>query len=92
MDATAAAKQTNVLAPVESIFLAIPGGGSPIGRVAIGAAAGAGVAYFLRPAMSFHSNGRPREWIVTHASDPEATLFPWWAYVAMPAVLFGILL
>lgn len=86
------AEANNVMAPVESAFSYIPGGNYPIGRVAIGAAAGGSVAYFVRPAMSFNADGSARPFILFDPQNPQATIFPWWAYIALPAVIFGVLL
>ena len=83
---------SKAISPLERVFLAVPGGAYPAGRAAMGAAAGLGVMYFLRPSMSFFSDGTARPWIVTNWNDAEATVFPWWAYPALPAVIFGILL
>lgn len=81
-----------VTSAAESIVGALPLGSSPLGRIALGVAAGTAVAYFVRPNVSFYSNGRPREWIFTDSANPEATIFPYWAYPLIPAIVLGVLL
>lgn len=75
---------------LESLLLNVPGCSTPLGRALVLGGAGAGVAYGLRPSISFFPDGRVRPFIVTHPQDPEATMFPWWAYAVVPAVLFGV--
>lgn len=78
------------LTPVESMLVNVPLCNTPLGRAAVFGSLGAGVAYFVRPSMSFKADGTPKEWILLAPSDPEATLLPWWAYIVTPAVLFGV--
>ncbi len=78
------------LTSLESMLLAVPGGSTPFGRIAIFGGLGTAVAYFVRPGMSFNEDGSPRPWIVTDSQNPQATLFPYWAYTVVPAALFGI--
>lgn len=75
---------------IERLMGALPMGTSPAGRGLLFAAAGGATAYYVRPEMSFTKDGRPREWILVDPGNPEATLFPWWAYVVVPGVLAGI--
>lgn len=86
------APAANVVTPVEQIVGMLPFGGSPYGRVMLGLAAGTAVAYYVRPAMSFDKAGKPRPWIITDSMNPEATVFPYWAYPLIPAILLGVLL
>lgn len=82
----------NIITPVEQVVGALPFGGSPIGRIALGLAAGTALAYYVRPSMSFGKDGKPRPWIILDSQNPEATVFPYWAYPIVPAVLLGVLL
>jgi len=81
-----------VITPVEQTFLALPGGGSPIGRMIISGGAGAAVAYFVRPSVSFDANGNARPWILFDSKNSDATIFPYWAWFVVPAVTFGLFL
>jgi hypothetical protein len=38
----------------------------------------------------FKADGSERPWIVFESQNPEATIFPWWAGIAVPAVLLGV--
>lgn len=78
------------ISTLESLLLNVPGCATPIGRVVVLGGAGAAVAYYVRPSVSFHADGSPRPFIVTHPHDPESTLFPWWAYAVVPSLLFGV--
>ena len=82
----------NPTATIENLLLMVPGGATPIGRAAIFGAAGGAFAYFVRPSASFKPDGTPKEWILTNQNDPDATLFPYWAYVIVPGVIFGVLI
>jgi len=81
-----------VIAPVEQAFLALPYGGTPAGRVLLAGSAGAALAYFLRPSVSFDQHGNPRPWIVFDQRNPEATIFPYWAYFVVPGAVCGLFL
>lgn len=76
---------------LEQALMAIPGASTPFGRASIFGGAGLAFAYTVRPSLAFHADGSPRKWIVTNGSDPEATIFPWWAFGLVPAVLFSVL-
>ncbi len=78
------------LTPIESVMLKLPMCNTPLGRAAVFGTLGGGIAYGVRPSMSFKADGTPKEWILVSPSDPDATLFPWWAYIAVPAVIAGI--
>lgn len=78
------------LTPVERALCMVPMCGTPIGRAAVFGSLGASVAYFVRPSMSFKEDGTPREWILLDPKNPESTLFPWWAYIVVPASLFAV--
>ena len=82
----------NVLSPVESIVSAIPGAATPLGRAAIFGGAGIAYAMSVKPAMSFMPDGSVRPWVIFDASNPEAAVFPYWAWGVVPAVLFGVLI
>jgi len=77
---------------IESLFMALPGGRHPIGRMAIAGGIGAGISLGLKPSVSYFPSGEPRPFILFESTNPEATIWPWWAWIALPAVTFGILL
>jgi len=81
-----------VIAPVEQVFASLPFGSSPSGRVLLAGGAGAAFAYFVRPAVSFDKNGNPRPWILLDSKNPDATVFPYYAWFVAPAVIFGLFL
>ena len=81
-----------VLAPIEALVMAVPGTATPLGRAAIFGSAGMALAWSMKPSMSFDHTGRVRPWIVMDANNPEAAVFPYWAWGVVPAVLFGILI
>lgn len=83
---------SNVVIPVEKVFSALPFGSSPLGRVVLAGGAGLAFAYAVRPSCSFDANGNPRPWIVFDQRNPEACVFPYWAYFVVPGVLFGLFL
>ena len=82
----------NVTAPIENLLLRIPGAATPVGRASIFSVAGGAFAYYVRPEMSFRKDGSAKPWILTNSSDPEATLFPYWAYAIVPGFVFGVLI
>ena len=92
MAQVAPAEASNVVAPIERLFLALPMGGSPLGRTILAGGAGLAVAYGLRPSISFDKQGKPRPFILFDQRNPEATLFPAWAYFVVPGVIFGLFL
>lgn len=77
-------------AAIESLLMSVPGAHTPLGRAALFGGAGGAFAYVVRPSLSFKANGAPRSWIVTNGNDPEATLFPWWAWIVVPGALFSV--
>jgi len=81
-----------VIAPVEQVFLALPFGGSPVGRVLLAGGAGAAFAYFLRPSVSFDKNGNPRPWILFDSKNPNAAIFPYYAWFVVPGAICGLFL
>lgn len=82
----------DVLSPVESLVMAIPGTATPMGRAAIFGGAGIAYAMTAKPSMSYLPSGAPRPWIVMDAKNPDAAVFPYWAWGVVPAVLFGVLI
>ena len=70
--------------------MSVPGGATPMGRVMVFSTAGTAFAYLVRPSMSFNEDGSAKPWIVTDANNPNATLFPYWAYTVLPGLLFGV--
>ena len=86
-----------VLDPAENFFDAIglmgPSEAAPLMRAAVGAGLGYAIAYSFQPGFAF-KNGKPRAWKVTadSADEADATWFPAWAVVALPAFVFGALI
>jgi hypothetical protein len=83
---------SNVTAPIENLLLMIPGASTPVGRAVVFGSLGGAIAYYARPSMSFKPDGTPKAWIFTDSADPDATLFPYWAYVAVPGFIFSVLI
>jgi len=79
-----------VITPIETLLSQLPFGGSPMGRMFLAGGAGGAFAYYVRPSVSFNKDGSPRPWILTDSSNPDAAVFPWWAFIALPAVTFGM--
>lgn len=79
-----------VIAPVEKILGAIPLGEYPMGRAAWGGILGGTFAFVVRPSVSFHEDGTPREWIMLDSKNPEASIMPWWAWIVLPASFLGV--
>lgn len=80
----------NTLTPIEDLMMNIPGAQTPMGRMLVFGGAGTAFAYAVRPSMSFFEDGSPRPWIITDSKNPQATLFPYWAYTVLPALVFGV--
>ena len=78
-----------IITPIETVVGALPLGRYPAGRAMWGAAGGAGLVFGLKPGFMFKDD-QPRPWIIFKPDDPDATIFPWWAGVAVPAVLLGV--
>jgi hypothetical protein len=82
----------NVLAPVESLVGMIPGCSTPIGRALIFGSLGTGYAFAVKPAVSFTADGVAKPFILFAPDDEQASVFPYWAWGVLPAVIFGIFL
>ena len=83
-------EQENPLAGIEQLMMKLPLGSTPAGRAALFGGGGVAFAYFVRPSISFNVDGTPKPWILFDANNANATLFPYWAWAAVPAVLFSI--
>ena len=81
----------NALSPIEEILIQIPGGATPMGRMALFGGMGAAYAYTMRPSMSFDASGNAKPWIVFDPQNPNAAIFPYWAWGVVPAIIFGVL-
>lgn len=79
-----------IMTPVEGALSVLPGAAYPAGRAAYGAALGAGLTFGLKPDFMFDKDGQPRKWIVFDPQDPNATIFPWWAGIAVPSILLSV--
>ena len=80
----------NPLAGIEQVLVNIPLCQTPAGRAAVFGSLGGGIAYFLRPSVSFNADGSPKPWIMFEANNANATLFPYWAWVVVPGVIFSV--
>ena len=86
-----------ILDPAEDFFDAIglmgPSEAAPLMRAAVGAGLGYVVAYTFQPGLAF-KDGKPRPWKVTAdaADQAEATWFPAWAIMGLPAFVFGAMI
>lgn len=83
-------KLENPLAGIEQLLMKLPMGSTPTGRVLLFGGAGGAFAYFVRPSISFNPDGSPKPWIMFDANNSNATLFPYWAWIVVPGVLFGV--
>ena len=79
----------SIITPLENAIAMIPGGSSPIGRSAIGAAIGAALVFGLEPGFMF-KDGKPRPWVITDPKGDDPTAFPWPFGVILPALLLGV--
>lgn len=81
-----------LISPIEKLLASNPITAEPAGRAVVGMALGGALAFGLKPGVSFNSDGSTRPWILTDSKAPNATLLPYWAWVAVPGVLFGLFL
>jgi hypothetical protein len=86
-----------IVEPLETVFDSVgmmQGDSAPLKRAAVGAALGYGINYFLKPSFAYDARGQPKQFYFT-ADDKEksnSTYFPYWAVVALPAIIFGVLI
>jgi hypothetical protein len=86
-----------ILDPLESVFDAVgamQGPLAPAKRAAIGAGLGYGI-LMLKPSFACNPDGSYRPFILTAQTDADkqnATYFPWWAVVGVPAAMFSLLI
>ena len=89
----ASSLDTWILDPVENGLDAVglmQGQYAPAKRTLAGAALGAAIVWGIRPGICWSKDGKTlRPWSLT-SKDADATPLPWWAIVAMPAVLLGV--
>lgn len=86
-----------ILDPAENFFDAIgmmQGESAPLKRAAVGAGLGYALAYGIKPQFAFDKDGKALPWKVTAkgADQDNATWFPAWAIVALPAFVFGAMI
>jgi len=95
---TLSALDTAILDPAENFFDALgmmgPSEAAPLKRAAVGAGLGYALAYGIKPQFAFDKDGKPLPWKVTAkgADQDNATWFPAWAIVALPAFVFGAMI
>lgn len=84
-----------ILEPVEDLmdkFGLMQGEYAPVKRALVGAGLGAAVVFGLKPSLFWTKDGHLAPWRVTNPKDPDATPFPWYLAVALPAVVLGVLI
>jgi len=81
-----------IISPLERILASNPLTASPIGRACAGMAVGGAIAFGLKPSVSFNADGSTRPWVLTDSKAPNPTLLPYWAWVLVPGVIFGLFL
>lgn len=89
MSGAAAVPVDNVLAPVEHLLSNIPLCSTPLGRTVVFGALGGAAAFVLKPSMSFNPDGSVKPFIL-FSETPDGAIFPWWAWIIVPGVLFGV--
>lgn len=82
----------NVLAPIESIVGSLPMCSTPFGRALVFGGAGTAFAFAVKPSVSFKEDGSVKPFILFAPDDLDASVFPYWAWGVVPAVIFGIFL
>lgn len=83
-----------LLNPIESVLDSVglmEGQLAPLKRATVGAVIGAGLVFVIKPKLAFTTDGNLRPWAAV-SDDPTATTIPWWAMVAVPVVILGILI
>ncbi len=86
-----------ILEPLEAGFDAIgamQGPMAPLKRAAIGAALGAAIVYGIKPGFVYKGDSF-RPFVLTASTDAEkadATWFPYWAVIGVPAAMFSLLI
>jgi hypothetical protein len=80
-----------VIDPIEGVFDRLgmmQGEAAPLKRGAVGAVLGYGIAYGIKPGFAFDAKGDPKPF----GTKKGETLFPAWAIVITPAIIFGVLI
>lgn len=85
-----------ILEPLENAFDAMgamQGEMAPLKRAAIGGAVGYAVLEIFKPGVAYDDAGNRRPFALGADKDTkEGTYFPWWAFVAVPAFVSGVLI
>jgi hypothetical protein len=90
--------ESAILDPIENAFDSMgmmQGEMAPLKRAAFGAAVGYVLSYGIKPGFAFDkTTKKPKEWYFTaaEADKKNSTYVPAWAVVAIPAVIFGVLI
>lgn len=90
MQPPAVDESANLCAPIESLLADIPLCASPLGRTVVFASLGGAAAFYFKPSMSFNADGSTRPFILFDSSNANAAIFPWWAWIVVPGVVFGV--
>lgn len=81
-----------LISPIERVLASNPITAVPAGRAAAGMVLGGAIAFGLKPSVSFNPDGSTRPWVLTDSRAPNPTLLPYWAWVLVPGVVFGLFL
>jgi hypothetical protein len=84
---------TLIVDPLESGFDAIglgEGEFAPLGRAVVGGAIGYGIVIAFKPAVAYDEAGKERPFSIDGSNN--GTLFPWWMFVAVPAIISSVLI
>lgn len=87
-----------IIEPIEKVFDSVgmmQGDMAPLKRAATGAAIGAAIVYGLQPDFLYDKvNKKYKVFAGTATKDEaaDATWFPWWAVIGIPAAVFGVLI
>jgi hypothetical protein len=79
-----------IMTPIEAVVGKLPLGNYPAGRALWGAGIGGAIVFGVKPSFMFNEDGTEKPWIVFDSSNPDATIFPWWAGIVTPALLLGV--
>jgi hypothetical protein len=65
------------------------GESAPAKRLLFTGAVAGGLAYAIKPRVSFDEKGAARPWVLTSPSHPRATYFPWFMWAGIGGLLGG---
>lgn len=65
------------------------GESAPAKRMLFTAAVGGGLAYAIKPRVSFDAKGNARPWVLSSPQHPNATAFPWFLWAGIGGLIGG---